>query len=127
VNPKEASFMGYVRVKGTVINLTDRSKCAEVEFIADTGAMLTMVPGKMLESLDIRPKGERRFRFANGEVSKLPVGSAYIEIEGEDTAIDIIFGSEEAPPILGVTTLEQLGLEVDPVEGKLKRIELMLL
>ena len=119
--------MGYVRVKGLISNLIDTSKQAEIEFIVDTGAMLTVAPSKVLENLNIEPRGERKFRLANGEVSNLPVGACFIEIERGQTATDIVFGSEEAPALLGVTTLEQLGLEVDPVTGKLRSVEMMLL
>ena len=119
--------MGYVRVKGVVSNLVDRSKCTQVEFIVDTGAMWTVIPAVVLRELDIQPRREARFKLANGQVSNFPVGDAYIEVEGITCATTVIFGSEDAPALLGVTTLEQLGLEVDPVSGKLKPMELMLL
>ena len=119
--------MGFVRVKGIIGNLTDRSKRAEIEFIADTGAMLTIVPGEMLNKLDIKPKAERKFRLADGEMKKLPVGDALVEIEGMELFENVVFGGSDAPPLLGVTTLERLGLEVDPTTGKLKPMELMLL
>jgi len=34
---------------------------------------------------------------------------------------------ENAMPLLGVTTLELLGLQVDPVSGELKPLELFML
>lgn len=119
--------MGYVRVKGRVSNIRDSSKRAEVEFITDTGAMWTVVPAGILQKLGIKPTGETRFKLASGEVRHFPVGDAYIEVEGISRATTVVFGSDEAPPLLGVTTLEQLGLEVDPITGKLKPMELMLL
>ena len=119
--------MAYVRVKGTIRNIIDRSKSAEVEFIVDTGAMWTVVPRPIFEKLDIKPTGEAKFKLANGQVSAFPIGDAYIEVEGIPRATTIIFGNEDAPALLGVTTLEQLSLEVDPVTGKLKPMELMLL
>ncbi|MBI2303431.1 MAG: Retroviral aspartyl protease [Chloroflexi bacterium] len=119
--------MGYVRVKGVISNIMDRSKCAEVEFVVDTDAMGTVVPGGILQKLDMKPTGEARFKLANGQVSNFPIGDAYIEVEEITRATTVIFGSEDAPALLGVTTLEQLGLEVDRVTGKLKPMELMLL
>ena len=119
--------MGYVRVKGKVSNLMDKSKCAEIEFITDTGAMLTVVPALVLKNLGIGSRRKERFKLATGEIRELPVGSAQIEIGGRERIIDVVFGKEEAPALLGVTTLETLGFEVDPVTGKLKSIEFMLL
>jgi len=119
--------MGYVRVKGIISNIVERSKQAEVEFITDTGAMWTVVPGGILQKLGIEPTGKTRFKLASGEVRNFPVGDAYIEVEGISRATTVVFGSDEAPALLGVTSLEQLGLEVDPITGKLKPMELMLL
>lgn len=119
--------MGYLRVKGKVSNILQTSKAAEVQFIVDTGAMWTVVPSKILGRLKIKPRGETKFELANGQVSHFSIGDAYIEVHGITRATTVVFGSEEAPALLGVTTLEQLGLEVDPVTGKLKPMELMLL
>jgi predicted aspartyl protease len=41
--------------------------------------------------------------------------------------VTVIFGDEDDPPIMGVTALEVMGYEVDPVAGKLKRVEMLLL
>jgi clan AA aspartic protease len=119
--------MGYVRVKGRVSNIMDSSKSVEIEFIADTGAMWTVLPKSKLQALGIQPIGERTFKLVDGEARRFPVGDARIEIEGLAVMTTLVFGSEDAPALLGVTTLEQLGLEVDPVTGKLKPMELMLL
>jgi len=119
--------MGYVRVKGKVSSITDKSRCVEIEFITDTGAMLTVVPAPVLKKLAIEPRSKERFKLATGEMRELPLGNAQIEIEGRERFIDVVFGSEEAPALLGVTTLETLGFELDPTTGKLKPIEFMLL
>lgn len=89
--------------------------------------MWTVLAGRILEGVGIERVMEGRFRLANGQVSTFPVGDAYIEVEGITCATTVIFGSAEVPALLGVTTLEQLGLEVDPVTGKLKPMQLMLL
>lgn len=54
--------MGYVMVKGKVSNIWETSKVVEVEFIVDTGAMLTVVPNKILGRLAIKPRGEAKFK-----------------------------------------------------------------
>jgi len=52
---------------------------------------------------------------------------AYIIIEGRRATSIVAIGSEKTPPLLGVTTLELLGLQVVPVTGELKPLELMIL
>ncbi len=77
--------------------------------------------------MGIAESSVRRFKLADGRLKEYPVGEAYIEIEGNGVTTLIIFLPEDATPILGVTTLELLGLQVDPLTGKLKPLELYLL
>ena len=119
--------MGYVRVKGVVANPFKRSLRVEVEFVADTSAIYTVVPRNIAEKLDLEVAGKRRFRVASGEVVEYPVSEAYIAVGGRGVTSLVVIGPEDAPPLLGLTTLELLGLQVDPVTGRLKPLELMLL
>jgi len=119
--------VGYVKVKGFVANPFDRDKRLELEFLVDTGAMYTSLPESMLKRLEIIPTGKRRFLIASGERKEFPVGEAYIEVEGIGVTSLVLYGSEGVPSLLGVTTLELHGLQVDPITGKLKPAELYLL
>jgi len=121
--------MGYVKVKARVSNPA-RNKSIDIELIADTGAIYTAIPANLLqEQLGIAPTGKRKFKLASGEVKDYPVSEAYIEIEGEGEGVTslVAFIPKGSTPLLGVTTLELLGLQVDPIAGELKPIELLLL
>ncbi len=41
---------------------------------------------------------------------------------GEIVGASVIFGADDAEPILGVTALESVGIEVDPRSQRLKRL-----
>jgi predicted aspartyl protease len=41
--------------------------------------------------------------------------------------VPVIFGEAADQPVLGVTALEMMGLEVDPVRGELRPTEFLLL
>ena len=118
--------MGYVKVKAKVSNV-ERERSKETELIADTGAIYTAIPEDILMDLGIVARGTRRFKTASGELKELPVGEAYIEIAGEGVTSIVAFLPRGATPLLGVTTLELLGLQVDPITGELKPMELFLL
>ena len=47
--------------------------------------------------------------------------------DGAVAGVTTIFGEPEEPPIMGVTALETLGYQVDPVTGELKPIDLPML
>ena len=119
--------MGYTKVKAVIANPLERVKRQEVELLADTGSIYTMLPESLLKSLGISPTSRRRFKLASGEVKEYSTGEAYIEIEGIGATSVVVFGEEGSAPLLGVTTLELLGLQVDPMTGKLKPMELLLL
>ena len=119
--------MGFVKVKATVSNVYEPKRQADLDFIADTGAIYTIVNRKQLENLKIKPTGKRQFKIADGKAIVREVGIAQIEINKEITHSIIVFGEPEDAQVLGVTTLEELGLQVDPVNGQLKPLELLLL
>lgn len=119
--------MGYVRVRGTVANPSDHSLRVELEFIADTGAIYTVIPRSVAEKLRLKETSRRKFKIANGDVVDYPISEAYIIINGEGVTSVVAIADEKTPLLLGVTTLELLGLRVDPVTGELKPLELMIL
>ena len=50
------------------------------------------------------------------------IGLAEIEFMGEITSGRVIFGPDDAEPLLGVTALESVGILVDPAHRTLKRM-----
>jgi len=125
-NMPDERLLGYVRVKTVIANLADKSKRIHVDCLVDTGAIYTLIPRDLLEKVGTRTTGARRFKLANGKVEEYPVGEAYVEVQGIGATSLLVFGPEKSQPLLGVTTLELLGLQVDPVSGQLKPLELYL-
>jgi predicted aspartyl protease len=50
------------------------------------------------------------------------VGLARIDFMGEMSGGVVLFGNDNAEPLLGVTALESVGIEVDPNNQRLKRL-----
>lgn len=119
--------MGYIRIKTIIANPVDRTKRIDVDCLVDTGAIYTMIPRDLLEKVSTRVTGYRRFKLANGEVEQYEVGEAYVEVQNVGATSLVVFGPEKSTPLLGVTTLELLGFQADPVSGQLKPLELYLL
>ena len=55
-------------------------------------------------------------------ILSLDVTVAKIEFMGEVVGGTIIMGPDDAEPLLGVTAFESVGIEVDPVSQRLKRL-----
>ncbi len=113
--------MGVTHVTVAVSPLTGRKRY-EAEFLVDTGAIDCLVPATALRKLGIKPEGRDVYELANGDTVELPVGFARVRFMGSETVTKVIFGADDAEPILGVTALESTGLGVDPVTRTLRRM-----
>jgi len=92
------------------------------KFLVDTGAMDSMAPSSELRKVGIQPVGKRIYELANGEIQEYEHGIAQVSFMGEVTWTDIIFGPDDAEPILGVITLENANFLVDPKNQTLTRV-----
>jgi len=118
--------VGFVKVRFRIINPMEREKHLDVEGVVDTGAIYTVVGRALLESVGLKPVEKRRFKAFGGEVEG-EIGIAEIELMGRRGGVTLIFGEKDDVAILGVTALEALGLEVDPIKNTLKEAQLLML
>ncbi len=87
---------------------------ADVEFLIDSGAVYSLVPGKILDTIGIEPYKEMSFSLADGTTIKRRISSAFFEFQNESGPAPVIYGEEGDTPLLGVTTLESMGLVLNP-------------
>jgi len=97
-----------------------------VKALVDTGVTLTVVPRRIDGELQLPVIRRRRVARAN-DVAKLDECIGVAEIMGEKAYTHILVSDDVDTVIIGVVTLETLGLEVDPVVGKLKEAKTYLL
>ena len=114
--------MGVIHVDVTVRNPADRTRSWEGPFLVDTGAIDSLVPRPQLEAIGIEPVSQRVYELADGTEITMDVAGAELELMGEVTVGLIIFGDADAEPLLGVTALESVGIEVDPQRQRLKKL-----
>jgi predicted aspartyl protease len=83
--------------------------------LVDTGAELSWVPKKVLESLGVERNRKWYFRQADGTVLERWTGIVVIGVAGKRTGDDVVFGEPGDLVPLGSRTLEGLNVRVDPV------------
>ena len=110
--------MGQVDVTIQISNL-DETQTRQVEAMVDTGANYTFLPASMLRDLGIVPRRTMTFRLGNGQTVDYQVGRGIVRVNGYAEVVAVCFGPDDAQPLLGVVTLEELGLGIDPVKGEL--------
>lgn len=114
--------MGITKVTVAVSNPANSEQRWEDLFLVDTGSIDCMVPGNRLREIGIKPEGKRTYELADGTEIAMDVAVARIEFMGELVGATVIFGKDNVEPILGMTALESVGIEVDPQNQRLKRL-----
>ena len=114
--------MGATHVTVLIRNPAHPERTWEGLFLVDTGATDSLVPRPHLEAIGLDPKGHRSYELADGQEIKMDITTGDIEFMGEIVGGTIIFGEAGAEPILGVTALESVGIEVGPLNQRLRRL-----
>ena len=87
--------------------------------LVDTAAELSWVPAELLESLGVARNKQWRFRQADGTVLERWTGIVVVDLAGNRTGDDVVFGEPGDLVLLGSRTLEGLNLRVEPVTKRL--------
>ncbi len=119
--------MGHVtvniRLANPVLGLKDK---LSDKALVDTGATFTTIPETTARKLRLKTLGKRRVLTAT-KSQLLDQSYAYIEINGRNTVTPLLISKTLDKILIGVITLEALGLSVDPTRGRLKQSETLLL
>lgn len=110
--------MGYVRVKGIIGNPA-RTLFKETYFLADTGAFYTTIPPKLAEELGVKSLAKTKLVLADKRSVEVDTALAYIKILERDAVFQVAI-LDVPEPLLGVTTLEGLGIKVGPSTGNVE-------
>jgi len=116
--------MGHVRAK-VRIGDPNKERVIEVEALVDTGATLTVIPRRLANELNLKPTGKTMVETGAGRI-ELNRTRIWIEIKGKEEIMPALISDITDKVLIGVTTLEVLGLQVDPLTGKLKEWTLLL-
>ena len=91
----------------------------DLEVAVDTGSTFTAVPRELLRRLGVPVERSLPSETADGRVVPVDVGRTTIRLEGLEFPTPVIFAEEGEPSLLGVVTLEEAALAVDPLAGRL--------
>ena len=110
--------MGIVTVTIQVGDLQGH-QFEELDIIVDTGSTYTALPRAMLERLGVPIQRSMPSQTADGRIVPVDIAQTIVRLEGFEFYTPVIFAAENEPSLLGVVTLEEAGLAVDPVNGSL--------
>jgi predicted aspartyl protease len=94
--------------------------------LVDTEASFTVMPLNLAEKYFIETPFEVELKLGDGRIVKAKMFVAEVEIEGRKGPLRIM-AFKDAMPVIGVDTLETLGLRVDPSTGRVEKTEYYML
>lgn len=109
-----------------VANPRAEKKRVRTTFLVDSGATYSVLPPAVWKALKLKPDETIEFSLADGTSVKRGVSEARFTFQGKSRTAPAILGSEGDVALLGVVTLENLGLMLNPLRRELVPLRAML-
>ena len=90
-----------------------------LEALVDTGASHSMLPRHLLANLGVAVLEQVAFQLADERTVEYDVGEARIRLDGRGRTTMVVFGRDNAEPLLAATTLQLFNLTVDAASERL--------
>ena len=116
--------MGITYIEGTVTGA--KGKRATVNFLVDSGAKYTLLPAKAWKRIGLKPERTMTFVLADGTPVQRDISECRISLPHGKTHTPVVLGKPKDEPLLGVVTLEELGLVFNPFERTLQPARMLL-
>ncbi|MEW5767035.1 MAG: aspartyl protease family protein [bacterium] len=116
--------MGVTYVEGQVKG--DRGEQESVKFLVDSGATYSLLPKRVWEAIGLKPKRKMSFTLADGTTVERCVSEAFIVFPQGEAHTPVILGEEGDEALLGIVTLEILGLVFNPFDRTLHPMHMLL-
>ena len=116
--------MGITHIQGTVSGSS--AEGLVVKFLVDSGATYTVLPDDVWRKLGLKPKWEVELNLADGTAIRRQVSECRIETAGKDGHTPVILGEPGDRALLGVVTLEVLGLVFHPLRRELQPMQMLM-
>ena len=108
-----------------IANPSDHSKSLQIKFLIDSGAVYSVIDKKILKKLGIKPHSKRTFILANGDEIEKEVGDAFFIYNEQKASAPVVFGDANIL-LIGATTLENLGLILNPIDRELRPLPMVI-
>jgi clan AA aspartic protease len=116
--------MGITYIQGQVKG--PRGKEADVRFLVDSGATYSVLPKAVWEAVGLKPKRTMTFTLADGTTIERPISEAYLVLPQGEAHTPVVLGEAGDQALLGVVTLEILGLVFNPFDRTLQPMPMLL-
>jgi clan AA aspartic protease len=116
--------MGITYIHGQVKG--PRGKQANVKFLVDSGATYTVLPKTVCKAIGLKPNRKMTFTLADGTTIDRQISEAFLKLPQGQAHTPVILGEGTDEALLGVVTLEILGLVFNPFDRTLHPMRMLL-
>lgn len=116
--------MGITYIEATVRGTFDREE--SVSFLVDSGATYTLIPIHVWQAIGLESKRQQTFNLADGTTIQRHISECHLTLPQGQTHTPVILGEPGDEALLGVVTLEELGLLFNPFNRTLQPMRMML-
>ena len=116
--------MGVIYIEGVVTG--PNGKQVTVRFLVDSGATYSLLPDGYWQGIELQPKRSVTFTLADGTPVERNVSECHIALPQGDGHTPVILGNPGDEALLGVVTLEVLGLVLNPFDRTLQPMRMLL-
>lgn len=116
--------MGVVFIEGTVTG--PAGKQATLKFLVDSRATYTLLPRKIWRAIGLKTMGSVKRVLADGTEVERKVSECRIGLPQGERHTPVMLGEKGDEALLGMITLEILGLILNPYTRELQPMRMML-
>jgi len=116
--------MGITYIEGRATGPT--GKHAIVTFLVDSGATYTLLPWDVWRAIELTPTDSVRCMLADGTAVERQKSECRIALPQGERSTPVLLGKEGDEALLGMVTLEELGLVLNPFTRQLQPMRMML-
>jgi len=116
--------MGITYIEGIVTGPT--GKKATVNFLVDSGTTYMLLPEETWREIGLEPKREASFALADGTRVERKIAECHVELPQGEGHSPVILGQADDKPLLGVVTLENLGLVLNRFNRTLQPMRMLM-
>lgn len=116
--------MGLTHVEGTVAGPSGRTTA--VRFLVDSGATYTLLPCHVWQEIGLAAKRTVSFSLADGSQIERAVSECHFALPQGEGHTPVILGEPGDEALLGMVTLEELGVVLNPFTRTLQPMRMML-
>ncbi len=116
---------GLTHIEATVAGPSGKSE--SLLFLVDSGATYTVLPEKVWKKIGLKPGRTMEFALADGTKIKRKLSECLFSFEDCEAHTPVVLGEHQDQALLGIITLEILGLVLNPFDRTLRPLKAVMM